>query len=276
MSAIGFSFIAVCVIIAIAFVGSSGPRPETTNPPVEADAKVAPIKQPLPPPEPTPPHKAATPVEPSDGCDEKARSSAMEYALSQALPKDPFAEPLPQLDGIKVLLPDMTGEPVMVRDESLASTSLPVCVYSTPDISVYVPSAVFTERMLLIRSGELKIDTSWGSREPTQIFKAMTYWSFKHPHGPEFDQFFPASLPSDMVRYEGRIATFDTDRKLALFTTDIYLDNDGQQILASPDHQRLELGTGEYPVILKVAERLGQQINASDRAFSKAAHILLR
>jgi hypothetical protein len=205
-----------------------------------------------------------------DGCDEKARASAMEYAVKQALPKDPFEEPLKQLSGFRVVWPDDAGEPLIVRDEGLQTSSMAVCVYSTPEVGVYVPTSVFTARMRSIRSAELRLKKELGMEVPAEIFSAMTYWSFKQPIGSEFQQFFPADFSAPRARYEGRMAMFDTNRKLALFTTEVCVDSNGQEICFAQERQRLELSSGDYPVTLKVAENMERLLNSSDRSFSRA------
>lgn len=72
------------------------------------------------------------------------------------------------------------------------------------------------------------------------------------------------------VRYEARQGLFDTDRKLALFTQNTFIDQNGHQIDQIPDHQRIELQDGEHPVTLRVVESLDRLINDSDRNFQMA------
>jgi hypothetical protein len=201
--------------------------------------------------------------QPTDGCDKQIRSKAMDYAFNRAFPPDPLADTpsLPQLSGGTLVLPDGQGEPSVVRDINLSNSSPAVCVYSDENVSVYVPTSLFTERMVALGAGRRAPHEKFlGLPMPQSRFDALTYWNFKHPRAPEF-----AWVQNrDGIRYEARQALFDVDQKVVLFTSDVLADSSGQVTEQLSDRQRIALNDGEHPVMSRVFESLGDLINAWD------------
>lgn len=251
------------VLLAVSFLGLLLTSGHTESSPAAQERSSEEVHSPIEP-------KKTRVQEQSDGCDHQERGKALDYALKQALPPDPFDEPTePQhWDESTFLLPDASGEPKLIKDAGLA-----VCVYVDQDVGVYTSTALFSSRMLAMLGGK-RNDTFLGMPLPTSNFQGLTYWSFKGPRGPEFSMFvFGIENPED-VRYEVRQGLFDIDRKLALFTQNVFLDRNGRLIGQIPDHQRIELQDGEHPVTLRAVESLGHLINDSDRRFQMALDAL--
>jgi hypothetical protein len=206
-------------------------EPKRDSAPVERQATETPPSAPLisaPSSDAPPSQEPAQPTDTAkDGCDDEVRSRTVKVALLNAFPPDPLdapAAPLPRLDATVLLLPGENGEPRVVRDVSLAASDTPVCIYSDESLAVYVPSSLFTARMRALMMGARRPhDTFLGLPMPQGRFEALTYWSFKKPRAEEFAWVDNA----DRYRYEARQVTFDTDKKVFLFTSDILTDERG-------------------------------------------------
>jgi hypothetical protein len=199
-------------------------------------------------------------------CDEQVRSRALTGALKNVFPPDPLdvpSVPLPRLGPTVLLLPDDGGEPRVVRDVNLMASDTPVCVYSDESLAVYVPSSLFTERMRALMMGTRRPhDTFLGLPMPQPRFEALTYWSFKKARAEEFSWIKNA----DRYRYEARQVTFDTDKKVFLFTSDILADERGFILAKQMNPQRAELDSPKHVIAAKILERLGDLISREDLA----------
>lgn len=264
---LAFSAGIVAVLVFVALLRS--PSSDAVDATAQKEANL----QALSPPVPATHQKRHDEQEFSDGCDKRKRSEAFKYAVNQALPPDPFddAPLMPQLDESTFLTADNSGEPEFVKDSSWQPASPAVCVYSDPDVSVYVPASLFTSRMLSITQGVgRQRERFLGMLLPASTFEGITYWNYKRPRGPEFAMFVLWVNNPELVRYEARQALFDSDRKLALFTYDIPMDSSGQAMGKFTDHQKIDLKDGEHPVTLRVEESLGRLIYQSETAFKVA------
>lgn len=199
-----------------------------------------------------------------DGCDDQVRSKVVTGALMSVFPPDPLdvpKVPLRRLDPAVLLVPDDGGEPQVVRDVNLTASDTPVCVYSDEALAVYVPSSLFTERMRALMMGTRRPhDTFLGLPMPQARFDALTYWSFKKARSEEFSWIENASR----YRYEARQVTFDTDKKVFLFTSDTLADEKGFIVAKQMNPQRAELDSPKHVRAAKILERLGDLINRED------------
>jgi len=174
---------------------NSSPRPDTT-----------PVLRRL-----YPPHRFPKPRTPEisrtsviEGCDERIREEALHYAFQRAFHQIPWLiRSCCRYSTIRRCCLSMTT----VNDSAqgyVFAGGVTVCVYSDREISVYVPTSVFTERMMAFRLGISKPHEKFlGLTMPESRFDALTYWRFKGPIAPEFSLFIPSVVERrELVRYE--------------------------------------------------------------------------